>query len=200
MLIQAIVLGLLAQAPGSTRWTFDKDPYGAIADGFSNEAGKWVVVSERAGKGVLMQTAGSPSTVFNLALAAKPRPKDLELTVSLHAIAGKEDQGGGLVWRARDASNYYVTRYNPLEDNFRLYKVVAGKRTQLATADVKLPPGWHKLTVRMEGDHITCSLDGKVLLNVRDSTFPDAGKVGLWTKADARTEFDDLLLVEPAGG
>jgi hypothetical protein len=84
---------------------------------------------------------------------------------------------------------------NPLEDNFRVYKVVAGKRTQLGTADVKVkvPTGqWHRIQIEMKGEAITCSLDGKKYLQVQDATFKDAGKVGLWSKADAQTHFDDF--------
>jgi len=85
---------------------------------------------------------------------------------------------------------------NPLEDNFRLYKV-GGKRTQLETTkdDVKMPAGeWHAIKVTMAGDHIECFLDGKKLLDARDDTFKEAGKVGLWSKADAQTHLDLLTV------
>ena len=83
---------------------------------------------------------------------------------------------------------------NPLEDNYRLFKVVAGKRTQLATKDgLKIPTGeWHTLTVRQKGEQIECHLDGKKQLEAKDATFTKSGKIGLWTKADAQTYFDDL--------
>ena len=164
-----------------------------MAQGFRGEVGQWVVVSD-GGNRVLAQMASSPDRVFNVALARETRARDLSLSVRLRPVEGKEDQGGGLVWRARDAKNYYIARFNPLEDNFRVYKVVAGKRTQLGTVDVNRPEGWHTLTVRMVGDHIVCVLDGAARLDVRDATFPDAGMIGLWTKADARTWFDDLEL------
>jgi hypothetical protein len=114
-------------------------------------------------------------------------------------VRGKTDQGGGLVWRYVDADNYYIARMNPLESNYRLYKVVNGKRTQLVTKeDLKVPVGqWHVLAVTMKGDQIECSLDGKKYLEAKDSTFPMAGKVGLWTKADAQTNFDDFSVAVP---
>ena len=97
------------------------------------------------------------------------------------------------MWRYKDAGNYYVARMNPLEDNYRVYKVVAGKRTQLGSVDVKVPAGqWHTLRVVQKADRIQCYLDGKSQLDVKDDTFPDAGKIGLWTKADAQTDFADL--------
>jgi hypothetical protein len=93
-------------------------------------------------------------------------------------------------------NNYYLARMNPLEDNFRFYKVVDSKRTQLVTKEgLKVPAGeWHALAVTQVGDRIECRLDGKPCLEARDKTFPNAGKVGLWSKADAQTHFDDLVI------
>ena len=138
--------------------------------------------------------------MFNLCVAEDTRYKDVDITVAFKPLAGKADQGGGLVWRYRDANNYYIARMNPLEDNYRVYKVVAGKRLQLGTKEgLKVPTGpageWHTLRVKMEGDHIECYLDGQKQLDAKDPTFPDAGKVGLWSKADAQSYFDDLTLV-----
>jgi hypothetical protein len=85
---------------------------------------------------------------------------------------------------------------NPLEDNFRVYKVVAGTRHQLGTKEeLKVPAGtWHTISVKMAGNRIECLLDGKKHLEVSDDTFARAGKVGLWSKADAQTRFDDLTI------
>jgi hypothetical protein len=187
---------LLAGAGSKRTWTFDDDTIGQIAKGFSNEVGQWTVVASDSGK-ALAQTAKNASAVFNLALATDTSAKDLDVTVKMKAVAGELDQGGGLVWRAQDAKNYYVARYNPLEDNYRVYKVVDGKRTQFQNADIDHTDGWHTLRVTMEGDHIQCFYDGKKHLDVNDATFPGAGKIGLWTKADAQSLFDDLTLITP---
>ena len=112
----------------------------------------------------------------------------------MRAVAGEVDRGGGLIWRARDAKNYYIARYNPLEDNFRVYKVQDGKRTQFQSAKVPGDEAWHTLRVTMAGPRITCRLDGKTLLEVEDATLPDAGMIGLWSKADAQSYFDDLTV------
>jgi hypothetical protein len=114
--------------------------------------------------------------------------------VSLKSIRGEIDQGGGVVWRYQDANNYYIARYNPLESNYRVYKVVDGKRTQLDTKEeIELPEGrWHTLQIRHAGEQIECSLNGKKLLEAKDATFTKPGKIGLWTKADAETHFDGL--------
>jgi hypothetical protein len=142
---------------------------------------------------VLAQTAESPDAMFNICVADDSSFQDVELSVAFKAKEGKNDRGGGLVWRYQDADNYYLCRMNPLEDNFRVYKVAAGKRTQFQSADVKIPSGeWHTIKVEQKGDQIECYLDGKKQLEVKDDTFTKAGKVGLWSKSDARTYFDDF--------
>jgi hypothetical protein len=116
----------------------------------------------------------------------------VDLSVRVKAVAGELDQGGGVIWRAVDKNNYYIARYNPLEDNFRVYKVEGGKRTQFQSAKVPGDKSWHVLRVTMVGAKITCYLDGTKYLEAEDSTFPAAGKIGLWSKADAQSDFDNL--------
>jgi hypothetical protein len=187
---------LLAAEGAKRTWTFDEEADGRIARGFTNEVGEWKVVASDRGK-AMAQSAKNGNSVFNIALAGDTDAKDVDLSVRMKAVAGETDQGGGLVWRARDAKNYYLARYNPLEDNFRLYKVVGGKRTMIQNADIAHSGGWHTLRVTMTGDQIACYYDGKKYLEARDSTFPGAGKIGLWSKADAQSEFDELSLISP---
>ena len=117
------------------------------------------------------------------------------------AIAGSEDRAAGLVWRARDANNYYVVRANALEDNVVLYKTVNGVRSALDIVgrkggygiNVPVPANqWHGLRVDFSGSRFRVLYNGKQLFEVEDSTFSDAGKVGLWTKADSVTLFDEI--------
>lgn len=169
----------------------------AVARTGTGEGSAWAVVEDKTapkGAKALAQTAESPAAMFNLCVADDTAFKDVEVAVALKAFKGKTDQGGGVVWRYKDADNYYVARFNPLEENYRVYKVVGGKRTQLATKEgLKTPAGeWHTLAVRMKGDRIVCLLDGKEQLEATDDTFAQAGRVGLWTKADAQTYFDDF--------
>jgi hypothetical protein len=115
-------------------------------------------------------------------------------------VDGREDRAGGLVWRWRDANNYYVARANALEDNVVAYKVVAGRRTDLTpvgatrgTYGIKVPVSsgaWHIVRVDFAGSEFTVTYDGRRLFTVRDDTFADAGAVGIWSKADSVTEFD----------
>jgi hypothetical protein len=194
LLVGASAVPLFAGDDAKKTWTFDDDRTGAIAKGFTNETGEWKVVDSDSGK-ALAQTASSPGPAFNVTLIEGTNAQDVDLTVRLKAVEGKSDQGGGLVWRARDAKNYYIARYNHLEDNFRVYKVVDGRRSPpFQNADIKHHDGWTTLRVTMTGDHIECYYDGKKYLDVNDSTFPGAGKIGLWSKADARSQFDDLTL------
>lgn len=173
---------------------FDKQKTGSIATGWENVLGKWIVKTDGQNK-VLSQTAENSGNEFNIAIFDGASLKDVELSVDIRAISGNEDQGGGLVWRYIDAGNYYIVRFNPLEDNFRFYKVLKGRRIQLASADASVPAeSWFNLTVVMKGSEVSCSLNGKELINFSDETFPDAGKTGFWTKADAVSDFDNFHL------
>jgi hypothetical protein len=187
----------LAAQGGKESWNFDTGIPGTIAKGFTNEVGEWKVVADpnaASQPNVLAQLAKSSGATFNVTLLGDTNYKDLEISVQMKAVAGKEDQGGGLVWRAKDAKNYYVARYNPLEDNYRLYKVEKGRRSELKSADVKHTDGWHALRITMKGSLIQCYYDGQKYLEAKDNTFSGAGKIGLWTKADAQTQFDDLMV------
>ena len=187
---------------------FESAPVGSVPLGWSvSKTGKgkgseWRVAQDKSapkGPKVLAQTAESPGSMFNLCVVDDTRFKDMEVSVAFKAVRGKIDQGGGVVWRYQDAKNYYIARFNPLEDNYRLYKVVDGKRRQLATKEkLSAPAGqWHTLAVRMKGEKIVCLLNGKKQLEAKDGAFVKAGKVGLWTKADAQTFFDDFKAKEP---
>src|SRR3954454_16082081 len=124
------VMCRLSAGEGERRvWTFDGDEPGMIAKGFTNDVGGWKVVDTPEGK-VLAQTAKNPNSVFNVALATDTNAKDLDISVKMKALMGDYDRGGGLVWRAKDAKNYYVARNNPLgAGSYNLYKVVDGTRS-----------------------------------------------------------------------
>jgi hypothetical protein len=132
---------------------------------------------------------------FPIAVSNEGAFKDMELSVKFKPVSGKIDQAGGLVFRYKDANNYYVLRANALENNFRLYHVVNGKRVQFAGANTTVAGGqWHELSVTCAGNRFTCSFGGKQLIQATDDTFKDAGKIGVWTKADSVTYFDDLTV------
>ncbi len=194
---------ILGAEPTSQTWDFEDAAVGKLPAGWSaaktgeGEGSVWKVVEDKSAPGgarVLAQTAAGPRPLFNLCVADDTALADLDLSVAVKAVEGKIDQGGGVAWRYVDAGNYYIARYNPLENNYRLYKVVDGKRIQLATKEgLTAPAGeWHTLEIQMKGDAIECSLNGTKHLDAKDGTFTKAGKIGLWTKADAQTYFDKL--------
>src|SRR5713101_4019603 len=119
--------------------------------------------------------------------------KDGFVEVKVKPNSGREDQAGGLVWRAKDANNYYVARANALEDNVTIYHTIQGRRTEKKRASMKVTSNqWHTLRVDFQDNHFTVTLDGKKAIDWDDATFKDAGKVGVWTKADSVTLFDDF--------
>ena len=186
--------GLAAQVSEKI-WNFDGDKTGQVPAGFTNERGDWKILADPTAPSqpnVLAQSTRNSGSTFNLILVKGTNYKNVDLSVKMKAVAGREDQGGGLVWRVQDSQNYYVARYNPLEDNYRLYKVEKGRRRELQSADVKHSEGWHTLRVTMDGDRIQCFYDGKKVQEAKDLTFQGAGQIGLWTKADAQSLFDDL--------
>jgi hypothetical protein len=214
----ALVVALLGVAlaqnmPGSpplpaspkAEWSFEQDGVGRTPAGWrvaeTNSTGKmgtWAVAADDmapAKPRVLTLATQADDQTYNLLLAEKSSFKDLDLRVRIRADSGKEDQGGGPVWRCQDKNNYYICRINPLEGNFRVYKVDGGKRSQLASEELETKTGqWYEIRAVMAGDRIECHVDGTKYLEATDSTFQNAGMIGVWTKADASSSFDDVVV------
>jgi hypothetical protein len=190
---------------------FNKDRAGEPPKGFSTaltgqgKAGVWVVTKDEASSNqgnVLAQTdADATSYRFPLCVHDGIRAKDADISVKFKPVSGKKDQAGGLLWRYRDKDNYYIVRANALEQNVVLYKVENGKRADLPLKGegrtygkkAKVPAGqWSTLRVIAKGNLFAVYFNGERLFHVEDATFAEAGKVGLWTKADSVTYFDDL--------
>jgi hypothetical protein len=200
----AFVIGLAAAPAGAQTITFGDTPAGQLPKEF--ETGltgggpppRWEVVADPTatdGKALAQLSTDQTGLRFPLAVHPSTAVSDVEVSTRFKAVSGKVDQAGGLAVRLKDQNNYYVTRANALEDNVRLYRVVNGRRQQLASANAKVTPGeWHTLTLRAERDRFTVSFDGKQLLDHRDSTFTSPGKVALWTKADSVTRFESLAV------
>lgn len=198
----------LFSAVHAETWDFAAATAGKLPAGWSSaKTGKgtgsiWQVVEDSSapsgGKTLAQISAAGPDALFNLCVADKSSYGDVDFSAAMKPVAGKIDQGGGLVWRYEDTDNYYVVRLNPLEGNYRVFKVERGKRTQLGTSDVDAPAGkWHRLRVVHEGKQIRCFLNDHLELDVQDGTFSKPGKVGLWTKADAQSRFDSLRAEKP---
>jgi len=207
------VLGLvlLAGETGTVRsWDFDQLqadslPQGWVveATGRENATAKWQVTRDDEaplGPGVLELTATNhaESGVFNLCWTNSVQFQEGEIAVFLRARSGKIDQGGGPIWRVQDRNNYYIARFNPLEDNVSVYYVKDGKRVMLGySGEIEVKDGWHLLKVSHRGTRIRAYLDSQLCLMVNAGDYiPGKGGVGLWTKADAATAFDNLTVVE----
>jgi hypothetical protein len=184
-------------------WNFDAEKAGEPPAGFSfgrtgtGKPGSWVIKAEPgapSGSNVLAQVdADSTDDRFPVAAANEPSLRDVRLSVKCKPISGSVDQACGLVFRYRDENNYYLTRANALENNVRLYHVKDGHRKQFESWNGPVTgKAWHELRVDAREDHFEVYWDGKKVIDGKDRTFPDAGKVGLWTKADSVTYFDDL--------
>jgi hypothetical protein len=170
---------------------------------------RWEVVADASAPSqprVFAQTSSDTTRGrFPLAILGQPVARDGELRVRFKPVSGKVDQAAGLVWRYLDENNYYLVRANALENNVVLYKVERGTRTSIAPVGAKpdaygiehpVPSQkWSSLSVRFEADHFTVMFDGQKLYEVQDKTFSNAGRVGLWTKADSVTYFDDFEFV-----
>ncbi len=164
---------------------------------------EWKILDDKGNKVLAQLSQGSGNYHFNNIVFDNFKAKNIELSVKMKGVKGRMDQGGGFIWRFIDKDNYYVVRANPLEDNVVLYKVKNGKRTDLPvlgkgrTYGVDVEPlgnDWNTLKLTVVDDLFTVFLNGKQLFQVKDTTFTEAGKVGLWTKADAVTYFDDFTV------
>ena len=199
-------LAALGQGPatGPRTFTFDADAVGAAPAGFEfartggGAEGTWVVEAdkEKPSNRVLAQTSADPTdNRFPLAVVKQGTYKDVTLTVRARPVSGDVDQGFGLVWRYRDANNYYITRCNADEDNCTIYHVVKGSRRAFQNKSVKVAKNtWHTLKLEAAGNHFVVTYDGQKVLDATDDTFKEGGKVGLWTKADSVIQFDDLAV------
>ena len=185
---------------------FGADAIGAAPKGWTaTKTGrgdsKWTIEDDKTAPSNSKVLKQSGRATFPLLLKDDTDIKDGFIQIKFKAVAGAEDRAGGVVWRARDANNYYVARANALEDNVVLYKTVQGVRSALDIVGrkggygvaISVPANeWLTLRVEFKGSRFRVLYNGQRLFEVEDSTFPDAGKVGLWTKADSVTLFDEV--------
>jgi len=161
-------------------------------------AAEWRVVTDPSAigqKAIAQTSTDNTGYRFPLAVYKPVSPKNVDVVVRFKPVAGAVDRTGGIAVRLMTPDDYYVARANALEDNVRFYRVVKGKREQLASANTKVSANqWHTLALKAEGDRFTVSFDGKALISAQDGIFPDAGKVALWTKADSVTYFDTISI------
>ncbi len=169
-------------------------PSGWTATQTGSGQAKWTVEKDDSAPSKPNVLKQSGQATFPVCIKDDSSLKDGFVEVKFKSVSGKEDQAGGVIWRAVDANNYYVARANALEDNVTIYHTIKGKRTEKKRTSMKVASNvWHTLRVDFHGSHFTVTLDGTKAIEWDDETFKDAGKIGLWTKADSVTLFDDFI-------
>lgn len=211
MAIAAVTLLLLgvidmpSHAIGFENTQIGVAPEGWTATVTGSGDARWTVETDATAPSKSKVLKQSGRATYPLLLKDDTNIKDGFVEVKFKAVAGSQDRAAGIVWRAKDANNYYVTRANALEDNVVLYKTVNGVRSPLDIVgrkggygiNTKVPSNdWHTLRVDFKASHFIVTFNGKQLFEVEDSTFGGAGKVGLWTKADSVTLFDQITYGE----
>ena len=193
-----LVASILSGTVAAQAVDFETDPVGAPPAGWTcgvtgRGSPKWQVADDASApsaRRVLQQTG---SGTFPWCVRSGTAIVDGFVEVKLKPISGKEDQAGGVVWRWKDADHYYVARANALENNVSLYYTERGSRKTIKYVNALVPRGvWHTLRVEFAGTRIAVSLDGKRYIELDDAHIAGAGAVGVWTKADSVTSFDDF--------
>jgi Domain of Unknown Function (DUF1080) len=212
LFLALVVVGATIGVHGaSRRFDFSDDAVGQPPRGFefghtarAGAPGKWIVQAEGTNKYLAQVDTDNTRARFPVAVVSDISAADVDLSVRFKPVSGRVDQAAGLVWRFQNEDNYYIVRANALESNVVLYKVENGKRTDLPLKGegrtygkkAQVPSGqWSTLRVVAAGPRFEVYFNGSKLYEVEDTTFSRAGKVGVWTKADSVTEFDDLTVM-----
>jgi hypothetical protein len=197
--IVTLMAALAASAAVAETINFDHAEVGKLPAGWTGtKTGKgepkWTVVADDSAPSKPNVLKQSGEATYPVCIKEPTSVKDGFVEVKFKPVSGKEDQAGGVIWRCQDADNYYIARANALEDNLTIYHTVKGKRVSFKNVNAKVASGqWHTLRVDFEGNEFTVTLDGKKLIEATDDSFKDAGKVGVWTKGDSVTLFDDFI-------
>jgi hypothetical protein len=188
----------IAMGAGAETIGFDTDAVGSVPKGWKagvtgRGAPRWAVEADATAPSPPHVLKQSGSGDFPWCVLAAASLQDGFVAVRFKPLSGREDQAGGLVWRWKDADNYYVARANALEDNVSLYYTQDGSRKTIKYVDAPVAKNtWHTLRVEFRGTRIRVLLDGKAYIEVDDTRIAEAGAVGVWTKADSVTSFDDF--------
>jgi len=201
-----VAMGMVTGLAVAETVNFDDMATGAAPTGWTatqtgKGSGKWSVEKDESAPSKPNVLKQSGQATFPVCFNNDTNIKEGFVEVKFKPVSGKEDQAGGVIWRVQDANNFYIFRANANENNVVLYKTVNAKRTPLDIVGRKGGYGvketvasgqWHTLRVEFAGNLFKAYYDGKHLFDVQDNTFTEAGKVGVWTKADSVTEFDNF--------
>ena len=168
-------------------------PAGWTATQTGSGTAKWAIEKDDSAPSKPNVLKQSGQATFSVCFKNNTNIKDGFVEVKFKPVAGKEDQAGGVIWRVQDSNNYYIARANALEDNVTIYHTINGKRVAFKNINTKVTSGaWHTLRVDFEGNKFTVTFDSTKVIEATDASFANAGKVGVWTKADSVTLFDDF--------
>lgn len=198
--VAVLILGLsfLARAAWADSVNFDDATLGAPPSGWTaTKTGqgeeKWTIEKEDTAPTPPNVLKQSGEATYPVCLKEDTSLKDGFVEVKFKPVSGREDQAGGVLWRAKDSDNYYIARANALEDNVTIYHTIQGRRVSFKSVNHTVKSGvWHTLRVDFQGNRFTVTFDGEKVIEASDDSFSDAGKVGVWTKADSVTLFDDF--------
>jgi hypothetical protein len=199
LLIASLASTVVAASSSADTVNFDNFKTGAAPPGWTatqtgSGSAKWSVEKDDSAPSKPNVLKQSGVATFPVCFKNDTNLKDGFVEVKFKPVAGKEDQVGGVIWRMQDANNYYIARANALEDNVTIYHTIDGKRVAFKSINTKVTSGvWHTLRVDFEGNKFTVTFDGNRVIEATDESFANAGKVGVWTKADSVTEFDNFI-------
>jgi hypothetical protein len=197
-IVAGVAVAALATAAQAETAGFDRDPAGAVPAGWvcgstGGGAPRWAVEADAGAPSAPNVLKQSGKGAFPWCVKQGTALADGVVEVKFKPLTGREDQAGGVVWRWKDGDNYYVARANALENNVSLYYTERGSRRTIKYVDAPVPGNaWHTLRVEFKGTRIRVLLDGKAYIELDDSHIAGPGAVGVWTKADSVTAFDDF--------
>src|SRR5262245_23399086 len=193
VVVFALSLSAKAESDNFDSGDIGKTPAGWTGTKTGSGVAKWTVEKDESApsKPNVLKQAGEAT--YPVCYKDDTNIQDGFVEVKFKPVAGKEDQAGGVIWRVKDADNYYIARANALENNVTIYHTIKGKRVSFKNTNTKVASGvWHTLRVDFAGNKFAVTFDGKKLIEASDDSFSEAGKVGVWTKADSVTLFDDF--------
>jgi len=197
-IVAGVAVAALATAAHAETVGFDRDPAGTVPAGWlcgstGGGAPRWAVEADAGAPSAPNVLKQSGKGAFPWCVKQGTALADGVVEVKFKPLTGREDQAGGVVWRWKDGDNYYVARANALENNVSLYYTERGSRRTIKYVDAPVPGNaWHTLRVEFKGTRIRVLLDGKAYIELDDSHIAGPGAVGVWTKADSVTAFDDF--------
>jgi hypothetical protein len=183
---------IVPTSSAGAEWNFDNDPVGGLPKGAEVFEGRWAVRPESDAPSPPNALCQTGNAIYPALKLSDTVYKDVVISVRFKPISGREDQAAGIIFRVQDKDNFYILRANALEGNVNFYKYAGGQRNSLNEAKANVLSGrWQELRVEASGNQLRAFVNGQMVNEIRDDTYRE-GKIGLWTKADSVTCFDNV--------